>query len=100
MQHDIVFIVDEHEPCEETGYCKRCGIHIGQCEEMGWACRFATNTIAVTHIRAAQINDERHRDAMQRTMEYVEKVRAKLSKEEEEIITAIEEYSERWKDDK
>ena len=100
MEHDLVFVVDDHELCEETGYCKRCGLHVMHAEEMNWACQFATNTFAISHIRRAEINDEKMRSATKRTMELVEKVREVLKQREreEEILAALETYSERGED--
>ena len=58
MDHDLVFNVDEHDPCGETGFCKRCGVHESMASELNLTCCFATNTIALSHLRAAQINEE------------------------------------------
>ena len=100
MEHDLVFVVNKHEVCEETGHCKRCGVHIVQADEMNWACQFATNTFAISHIRQAQINDEKAKAAATLTMEYVEKVREQIRQKEreEEILAALEMYPERGED--
>ena len=92
MEHDIAFTVDHHEVCDETGYCKRCGIHITHATEMNYMCTFATNTVAITHIRATTIADEKLKAAHKKTMEYVEKVRQQLDERELELLEALEGY--------
>ena len=95
MELDLVFNVDVHEVCQETGFCKRCGVHIAMAEEMNYACSFSTNSTAISHLRAIAIADEKMREANRKTLEYIEKVRSRLDSREQEFIDALE----GWDDD-
>lgn len=83
MEHDVVISVNEHDYCEETGYCKRCGLHGSMIADKFYECRFATNSVSLSHLRAAIIADEKAKATYHKTMEYIERVRERIRNNQE-----------------
>lgn len=78
MQHHDVYHVDAHDYCEETSYCKRCGLHQQQIEDLGYRCRFALNLTAISHLRAMKIKGERIERSRREMVALIERFRRKL----------------------
>ena len=55
MQHHDVYHVDEHDYCETTQYCKRCGLSEFMIKEQMLKCRFSLNLVCISHLRREQI---------------------------------------------
>ena len=53
MSESETFLEAEHDICAKTNFCKKCGCHEIVIQEQGLLCQYATNSIAISHIRAA-----------------------------------------------
>lgn len=66
----ITYGAVHHDYCEKSGYCKRCGSHKEYIRFENLLCVWATNSTAISHIRAATIEaDKKIGDALKRLKE-------------------------------
>jgi len=79
MQHDDVYHVDEHDFCLITNFCKRCGLGEVMVSEQMLKCRFSLNLIAISHMRAYQIQQEKIEENRERFRRMVEKIKEEVS---------------------
>lgn len=82
MENHPVTVADDHDVCEHTGYCRRCGIHDEFAAYHGYLCASADNVIAISHLRALRIRIEalaKKRTHLQIVQGHIDKLRSKFS---------------------
>lgn len=52
---EMTFTSEDHDYCEHTGFCKRCGSHREYVTYEKLHCIWASNSTAISHTRSMQI---------------------------------------------